>query len=86
MLPSMRSEIIYELTAAMVALSVILGAIVLSIMSLIARGQLTDPPGWLQTAVGAVIGFYFARRQTVDDRQIIRTLSEVQRQDGQRAV
>lgn len=62
------NDLIFEITAACVALLVIGGAIAVTVLQIWQRGALVDPPGWLQTAVGAVIGFYFARRSSAESR------------------
>ena len=64
----LSSDRIYEITAAAVALLVVGGAVIITAIGIVLRGTVIDPPGWLQTAVGAVIGFYFARRSQAQDR------------------
>lgn len=64
----MSNDLIYEVTAAMIAVLVIGGAVMITALNLWIRGGVIDPPGWLQTAVGAVIGFYFARRSDAQAR------------------
>lgn len=62
------NDLIFEITAACVALLVIGGAVGITLADALLKSQIVDPPGWLQTAVGAVIGFYFARRSSAESR------------------
>lgn len=65
---SITNDRIYEITAALIAIMVVAGAVILQAINIELHQSLTDPPGWLQTAVGAVIGFYFARRSEAQTR------------------
>lgn len=58
----------YEITAAVIAILVVGGAIVITILNQITRNSSIATPDWLQVAVGAVIGFYFARRSNAQAR------------------
>lgn len=57
-----KSDLIYEVTAALVALSVVMGGVIVTLVQLVKTGSTIDLPSWLATSVGAVIGFYFGRR------------------------
>lgn len=63
-----NADLVMEITAALIAVLVIGGAVVIAIINTYERGNGVTTPDWLQVAVGTVIGFYFARRSNAQNR------------------
>lgn len=63
-----NSDLVYEITAAVIAILVVGGAVLITVINELNRTSALATPDWLQVAVGAVIGFYFARRSNAQAR------------------
>lgn len=63
-----NTDLVMEITAALIATLVIGGAVVIAVINTYEHNNGVSTPDWLQVAVGTVIGFYFARRSNAQNR------------------